>query len=61
MADDLDIEDIIDDVADEEDMQKCMKSIIDWEEQNIEELNEPKQRRNREKNIDKRIEEYLKE
>ena len=59
MPERVDIEEVIDEEVEDEAMQRALKSIIDWERQQIEDLNEPKQRRNREEAVDKRIEQYL--
>jgi hypothetical protein len=61
MPERIDIEKIVDEEVEEEEMRRTLKSILDWERKQIEELNEPKQRRNREDAVNKRIEEYLKE
>lgn len=61
MPERIDIEKIVDEEVEEEAMRRTLKSILDWERQQIEDLNEPKQRRNREDAVNKRIEEYLKE
>lgn len=61
MPERIDIEKIVDEEVEEEDMRRTLKSILDWERKQIEELNEPKQRRNREDAVNKRVEEYLKE
>ena len=61
MTERIDIEKIVDEEVEEEDKRRTLKSILDWERKQIEELNEPKQRRNREDAVNKRIEEYLKE
>jgi hypothetical protein len=61
MPERIDIEKIVDEEVEEEEMRRTLKSILDWERKQIEELNEPKQRRNREDAVNKRVEEYLKE
>ncbi|MFY4812569.1 hypothetical protein ACOJIV_07615 [Haloarcula sp. AONF1] len=61
MPERIDIEKIVDEEVEEEDMRRTLNSILDWERKQIEELNEPKQRRNREEAVNKRIEEHLKE
>ena len=61
MPERIDIEKIVDEVVEEEEIRRTLKSILDWERKQIEELNEPKQRRNREDAVNKRIEGYLKE
>jgi hypothetical protein len=61
MPERVDIEEAIDEEVEGEAMQRALKSIIDWERQQIEDLNEPKQRRNREEAVDKRIEQYLRD
>ena len=61
MPERIDIEKIVDEEVEEEGMRRTLKSILDWERKQIEELNEPKQRRNREDAVNKRVKEYLKE
>lgn len=61
MPERIDIEKIVDEEVEEEEMRRTLKSILDWERKQIEELNEPKQRRNREDAVNKRVGEYLKE
>lgn len=61
MPERIDIEKIVNEEVEEDAMRRTLKSILDWERKQIEDLNEPKQRRKREEAVNKRIEEYLKE
>lgn len=58
MPEQMDIEQIVDDEVEGEAMRRTLKSILDWERDQIEELDEPKQRRKREDAVNKRIEDY---
>lgn len=61
MPERIDIEKIVDEEVEDEGMRRTINSILDWERKQIEELNEPKQRRNRENAINKRVKKLLKE